>query len=139
MQRHHSAGGLALITLVVLMSTAGCVADTQTPADTLLEAITSGKAPSIVDVRTHTEYADGHVPGAIHIPFHEIWLRRAELPAAKTDPIVVYCSHGPRAGVAEFQLWILGYQNIAHLQGQMSGWKRRGLPQETALNSGDAR
>jgi rhodanese-related sulfurtransferase len=63
-----------------------------------------------------------------HIPYHQLWQRHAELAAGKADLIVVYCSHGPRAGMAKLQLWALGYRKLAYLKGQMSGWKREGLP-----------
>lgn len=97
----------------------------------LLQAIAAAKAPPIIDVRTSREYQAGHITGAIHIPHLEVWFHRREFPAAKTDPIVVYCSHGPRAWIAAFQLWTLSYQNVASLQRHMSGWERQGFPLRT--------
>lgn len=117
----------ALVAIASLVS-AACGSGTPVTQDALVEALAAGQAPSILDVRTTGEYAKGHVPGAVHIPYHEIWLRHADLPADTADPIVVYCSHGPRAGIAAFQLWTLGYDNVAFLAGQMTGWKSRGLP-----------
>lgn len=96
--------------------------------DALLAVMETGVAPRILDVRTAREYAAGHIPGAVHIPYHVLWRRHAELAAGKDEPIVVTCSHGPRAGMAKLQLWALGYETVAYLEGQMSGWKRRGLP-----------
>ena len=104
---------------------------TRMSQDALLAAIEKADAPHILDVRTTGEYAAGHVPGAVHIPYHQLWRRHADLAAGKADPIVVYCSHGPRAGMAKLQLWALGYENVVFLQGQMSGWKREGLPMRT--------
>lgn len=98
------------------------------PQDALLAAIEMGAAPRILDVRTTNEYKRGHVPGAIHIPYHVLWRRHADLAAGKDEPIVVTCSHGPRALMAKLQLSALGYEKVAYLKGQMSGWKRRGLP-----------
>ena len=100
------------------------------PQDVLLAAIEKGNAPRILDVRTTREYVASHVPGAIHVPYHELWLRRAAIRAAEDSLIVVYCSHGLRAGMAKLQLWMLGYDNVAYLQGQMSAWQRRSLPVE---------
>jgi rhodanese-related sulfurtransferase len=96
--------------------------------DALLAAIEKGAAPRVLDVRTTKEYRAGHVPGAVHIPYHVLWRNHVELAAGKGDPIVVTCSHGPRALMAKLQLRALGYEKVAYLQGQMSGWKRRGLP-----------
>jgi rhodanese-related sulfurtransferase len=117
----------AVVTGTLLLSSAGGVG-VRMPQGTLLAAIEKADAPHVLDVRTTREYAAGHVPGAIHIPYHQLWRRHAELAADKADPIVVYCSHGPRAGMARLQLWALGYEKVAYLQGQMPGWKREGLP-----------
>jgi len=127
--RRHAWVALPIVLAVSLMA-AGCDGDATVPAGPLLAAITAGHAPPILDVRTTKEYAAGHVPGAIHVPYHLVWLRRADLPADKAQPIVVYCSHGPRAAMAVSQLWTLGYGNVSYLEGQMSGWKRLGLPLE---------
>lgn len=122
---------VALAAVLVLISVS---VGPRMPPDTLRAALATGTAPHILDVRTTKEHAAGHVPGAIHVSYHQLWLRRADLPPGKADPLVVYCSHGPRAGMAKLQLWMLGYQNVRYLGGQMSSWKRRGLP----LTSGPA-
>lgn len=97
--------------------------------EALLAAIESGHPPVIVDVRTQAEFDSGHVPGAIHIPFYAVLTRRAELPAPST-PVVVYCAHGPRAGMAKLQLRAAGFEHVRYLDGHMSEWSRRGLPVE---------
>jgi rhodanese-related sulfurtransferase len=101
---------------------------TPIPNQTLLQAIEDGTAPIILDVRTAREYEAGHVPGAIRVPYHAVWVRRAHIPARIEDRLVVYCSHGLRAGMAALQLRLLGYQEVAQLRGHMSDWKRSGLP-----------
>jgi rhodanese-related sulfurtransferase len=117
----------AVVSGALLLSSAGG-GGARMPQDTLLMAVEQGTAPHIVDVRTTKEYAAGHVPSAIHIPYYQLWQRYADLAAGKVDLIVIYCSHGPRAGTAKLQLWALGYRKLAYLEGQMSGWKRNGLP-----------
>ncbi|MDH5427271.1 MAG: rhodanese-like domain-containing protein [Nitrospirota bacterium] len=96
--------------------------------DQLLAAIEQGNPPTIVDVRSQSEYESGHVPGARHLPFYALWSRHEEIQAKSEDPIMVYCEHGPRAGIAKFALWTLGYTTIIYLDGHMSGWKERKLP-----------
>ncbi len=98
--------------------------------DQLLSDIQNKTAPVIVDVRTDSEYQSGHVPGAIHLPFYSLWSRHEEIKANAEDPIILYCEHGPRAGIAKFALWTLGYTNLAYLEGHMSGWQERELPTE---------
>ena len=90
----------------------------------------SGNAPTIVDVRTESEYESGHVPGAIHLPFYSVWTRHDDIKGSSKDRVVVYCEHGPRAGLAKFGLWTMGFENIVYLEGHMSGWKEQKLPME---------
>lgn len=95
----------------------------------LLAAIDRGRAPDILDVRTTNEYERGHIPGALRIPYHAVWLHYSEIAAAVDGrPIVVYCSHGVRAAFAMAQLWALGFRDVLYLQGQMRGWERNALP-----------
>ena len=105
--------------------------------DELLASIEKGPAPVIVDVRSQSEYESGHVPGALHLPFYSLWSRHSEIKATPEDQVVLYCEHGPRAGIAKFALWTIGYENIVYLDGHMSGWKQKELPIEK--NSNEAR
>jgi len=99
-------------------------------AAALLARIEAGTAPSIIDVRSRSEFEAGHVPGAIHIPFWAVLGRTSEIPGEPDDPIVIYCEHGPRAYLAVSGFWIAGYPNVILLKGHMTGWKKLGLPQE---------
>ena len=98
--------------------------------DQLLASIEKGTPPVIVDVRSRWEYESGHVPGALHIPFHALWTRHSEIKRNPADQVVLYCEHGPRAWIGGFALWTLGYKNLTYLEGHMSCWKNRGLPTE---------
>ena len=106
-------------------------ASTHISPDELLAEMQSGSAPLIVDVRSQSEYTAAHVPGAIHIPFYAAYARRSEIPSSADAPVIVYCEHGPRAGVAKLLLRAAGFEHVVYLEGHMSGWKRRGLPVET--------
>lgn len=43
---------------------------------------------NLVDIREEGEYAEGHLPGSLHIPLSELQLRSAELDPLK--PTVAY-------------------------------------------------
>jgi len=96
----------------------------------LRRRIEAGDPPPIVDVRSDSEYAAGHVPGAVHVPFWLVWPRLDQVPKTGGEPLVVYCEHGPRAGMANFALWVAGRGPVVYLDGHMSAWKRDGLPLE---------
>lgn len=132
--RREAAGWIALLVLV-----AGC-ADHVSRLD-LLAQIESGSRPRIVDVRSASEFSDSHVPGAIHVSFYSLLFQLDELPDARGDerPLVVYCEHGPRAGLARAQLWLARAGPVLFMEGHMIAWKNDGLPVETGEGSGESR
>jgi len=94
----------------------------------LAKQIKSGKAPCVVDVRSGPEYRSGHIPGAVHVPFWSVLLRRKGLPKEKDALIVLACEHGPRAELARAMLALSGRCRLELLDGNMNGWRRAGLP-----------
>ncbi len=92
-------------------------------AEELLALLEKGEPPTILDVRSAREFADGHVPGALHIPFQNVGSRAAEVPAAPGERIVVYCGHGPRAWIAARALRAHGFLNVEYLKGHFAKWK----------------
>ena len=96
----------------------------------LREAIDTGTAPAILDVRTPAEYAAGHVRGATNIPFNEVGTRVSELGSLRDRPLIVYCGHGPRAWMAGVVLRRHGFRHIRFLRGHMAGWRSARLPEE---------
>jgi rhodanese-related sulfurtransferase len=84
----------------------------------------------IVDVRTPAEFQQGHIPNAINFPLSEIIENPAILVSSKGKSIVLYCRSGYRAGKAAEALHKDGHQNIRHLEGDMQGWLKAGLPIE---------
>ena len=71
----------------------------------------------ILDVRTHEEYEENHIPGAICIPNETIGSEApSELPD-KEQPILVYCRSGNRSKQASQKLADMGYSNIVEIGG----------------------
>lgn len=66
----------------------------------------------LVDVRTPEEYAEGHLPEAVNIPFEQIAEAFAKQGIAKDTPVVVYCRSGRRSGIAKESLDNAGYQEV---------------------------
>jgi len=94
----------------------------------LATQIIYGTAPVIVDVRTPEEFSEGHVPGALNIPFGEIANRRDELGIEPDGMLVVYCRSGKRAGIAQQALAELGYTGLVDLDGHWLDWSAKALP-----------
>ena len=121
---------LAISTAMPVATAADAVDRTHISATELEQLINQGTAPTIIDVRSSYEYRAGHIPGAIHIPFWSALFRVDEISAARDEPVVVYCAHGPRAGVGKFALTRAGYTQVLYLDGHMSGWYKAGLAVE---------
>jgi hydroxyacylglutathione hydrolase len=100
-----------------------------TPAE-LAARIDSGSPPTILDVRSGREFAAGHIPGAVHVPFWAV-VAGHRVPGNPDEPIVVYCQHGPRAHLAGSALRRRGFQQVAYLDGHMTRWIREGRPRQT--------
>lgn len=66
----------------------------------------------LVDVRTPSEYASGHIKNAVNIPFNKIAEDIKYFAPNKERTIVLYCESGARAKFAENILKELGYKNI---------------------------
>jgi rhodanese-related sulfurtransferase len=96
----------------------------------LSEQIASGDAPLVLDVRSKREFDEGHVPGAVHLPFWQAGSRAKALKRLIDAPVVVYCGHGPRAYIAGSALRRQGFSKVVYLTGHMKRWKELGLPLE---------
>jgi hydroxyacylglutathione hydrolase len=86
-------------------------------------------AVTVVDVRGATEWAAGHIPGAIHIPLGYLSERLQEIPAGR--PIVVQCQGGGRSSIAASVLERAGLDHVANLAGGITAWAAAGLPIES--------
>jgi rhodanese-related sulfurtransferase len=97
-------------------------------APELAARIEAGKAPVILDVRSTDEFAKGHIPGAVNVPFNKLADELAGLKLPTSDEIVVHCEHGGRAAKAEAVLREAGYTNARDLTGHMDEWRSGGFP-----------
>ncbi|HDL49851.1 MAG TPA: molybdopterin biosynthesis protein MoeB, partial [Actinobacteria bacterium] len=65
-------------------------------------------APLIIDIREDAEYAEGAIPGAVHIPRGFLENAIAEYADRDTE-FVLYCSVGQRSALAAYALQQMGY------------------------------
>lgn len=64
----------------------------------------------IIDVRTPSEFASGHLAQATNIPLNVLDQSLAQL--KKDEPVVLYCQSGRRAEIAKHYLHSLGYRTV---------------------------
>ena len=93
----------------------------------LLERIDRGETLRILDVRSEGEFAAGHVPGAVNIPFTKLLSRMDDVPGTAGDELILYCGHGPRAYIAATALRHGGRKRIVYLSGHWAAWQDAGL------------
>ncbi|MBR6526830.1 MAG: rhodanese-like domain-containing protein [Lachnospiraceae bacterium] len=87
---------------------------------TMTEAVEMMKTETnyiILDARTHEEYNEGHIPGAICIPNETIGSGDLSALPDKDQLILVYCRSGNRSKQASEKLVLLGYTNIVEFGG----------------------
>lgn len=71
----------------------------------------------ILDARTESEFAEGHIEGAVLIPHDEISSRAEKELPDKNRLILVYCRSGNRSKTASEALAKLGYSNVKEFGG----------------------
>ena len=67
----------------------------------------------MLDVRGADEFAQGHIAGALNIPYVELGERLSELP--RDGPIAAVCSGGKRSGLAASILQRDGFDRVIHV------------------------
>ena len=89
----------------------------QITPETAKKIMDSGVKYTLLDVREQDEYDEGHIPGAILIPYTEIDAKAEEVLKDKDALILVYCRSGRRSKIAAESLANLGYSNIVEFGG----------------------
>ena len=77
----------------------------------------SGEEHIILDTREQNEFDEGHIPGAILIPYTEIENKAEEMLPDKDKLILVYCRSGRRSKIAAEALSKLGYTKVKEFGG----------------------
>ena len=89
----------------------------QITAEEAKKIIDSGEEHIILDTREQDEFDEGHIPGAILIPYTEIENKAEAMLPDKDKLILVYCRSGRRSKIAAESLSKLGYTNIKEFGG----------------------
>jgi molybdopterin/thiamine biosynthesis adenylyltransferase/rhodanese-related sulfurtransferase len=79
-----------------------------------------------IDVREQSEWDEGHIPGAIHVPRGNLESRIEGVAPDRSKPVVVYCASGARSAFGANSLLELGYEHPSSLAGGIADWKRNG-------------
>jgi phage shock protein E len=133
--------GAALLAAIVALTAAGCGAGGASPTPTAPSSsvtalpleVSVAKADAlrqagalVLDVREPSEWAAGHIAGAMLIPLGALSSRLDELPRDRT--IVVVCHSGNRSAQGRDILRTAGFGSVTSMAGGMTDWLAAGLP-----------
>lgn len=86
------------------------------------------KSVVLLDVRTPSEFASGHLAGATNIDFESGTFATDILKLDKAKTYAVYCRSGNRSGQATAIMAKDGFKSIFNLDGGINNWQSAGNP-----------
>ncbi len=117
----HAAKFLALVNEAKKRVKETTVADVKRRMD-------AGEKFVLVDVREESEWAQGHLPGAIHLGKGIIERDVEQRVPDCGAKVILYCGGGFRSALAADNLQKMGYINVESMDGGWKGWIGAGLP-----------
>lgn len=130
--------------LLLLPAAAACHPDGEPPARSADESASkrrdvdtlglrdeqaAGKVGLLLDVRTPSEFGNGHVPGAQNVPLDGLVAEVQQRGLPKDKEIHLICESGARSSRGADALVAAGY-TVVNVKGGTSGWRRAGLAVE---------
>jgi rhodanese-related sulfurtransferase len=92
----------------------------------------------VLDAREQAEWDEGHIPGSVHVPYHDI--DGVPVGIDPSEPVAVICSSGQRSAVAASLLLRDGAERVLHVaDGGIGDWRAHGWPIETSGTTALAR
>lgn len=121
MSHHHAAGFLAIVADAKSRIKEANFRDIKKRLD-------EGEKMIVVDTREDTEWARGHIVGAIHLGKGVIERDVEKTIPDKNATVVLYCGGGFRSALAADNLQKMGYKNVISMDGGWRGWTESGFP-----------
>jgi rhodanese-related sulfurtransferase len=100
----------------------------ETTVDDVKSRLDQGEKFMLVDVREESEFANDHLPGAIHLGKGVI---ERDVEAHVPDlnaPMLLYCGGGFRSALAADNLQKMGYSNVISMDGGIREWREKNYP-----------
>jgi rhodanese-related sulfurtransferase len=79
----------------------------------------------ILDLRSRTDFTQGHIPGAHHVPAQQV--TRAALATYAQRSVVVYAEDDQRSAAATATLRGWGWDKVYALAGGVDAWRAAGF------------
>lgn len=118
MSKQHGAGFVALVEQ----------ARAQIKEISISELLEHNQPYVLLDIREDHEWANGHLPEAMHLGKGIIERDIEQTVADTKQKIVLYCGGGYRSALSAHTLQQMGYSNVYSLIGGYREWCERKLP-----------
>lgn len=125
---------LAVLLLSFLKASGGKSSIIQLSSSEFYELTINNKG-TLLDVRTESEFANGHIPGAGQLNYYALDFRQKLLLLPKDQPIYLYCNTGYRSQKAAEILAENGYTKVYNLQQGIMEWDLQNLPVVVEANA----
>ena len=99
-------------------------------ADEFDKKLSANPGVQLVDVRTHEEFAGGHLKGAVNINVNGDSFDSDIAKLDKKKPVMVYCRSGKRSANACGKMKDAGFVEIYNMDGGITSWGDLGKPVE---------
>jgi len=107
---------LSIIVIILGMRVYTLTGPTLIPPSQARRLIKSGEIKQIIDIRTKSEFDQGHHPQAIHLPVNKI-SEETVRSLNKSAETLVYCNTGRRARYAVNKFIALGFKDVVYIDG----------------------
>ncbi|HEY5506488.1 MAG TPA: rhodanese-like domain-containing protein [Coriobacteriia bacterium] len=116
-----------LIWLIAVIAVVALLLAVTTPAATIHKKVDSaelirlqGSGVMVVDVRTPSEFASSHIPGALNVPLDQ--LQQVAVTWSTDRAVAVYCATGARSANAAAYLAGQGFTKVYDLASGIASW-----------------
>jgi len=117
-----------LIFLVILSNMHGQHAPVIQSGSEQFKELTAQNTGILLDVRTKSEFKNGHLPEAGNLNYYALDFRKRLILLPRNQPIYLYCNTGYRSEKAAEILIENGYNNVYNLQHGIMEWELLNLP-----------
>ena len=101
------------------------------------DALKKSPQTLLIDCREPNEWAEGHIPGALHVP-RGMLEAKADLEYANREPrladrsqaVIIHGASGARSALGADVMQQMGFTNVQSMAGGITAWKEKGLPVE---------
>jgi rhodanese-related sulfurtransferase len=83
---------------------------------------------TVIDVRTHEEFSEGHIQDAVLINFHDPNFKTKISELDINGKYLLFCRSGNRSGKAVLLMNQMGFKNALNIAGGIIAWQKAGKP-----------